>query len=110
MPNSHTIGSTLITRLLESYYFQELGVKILAILYSFMDQMCGGRKGQELQLPFFLQIICVTIMCTEKTQSIDSSISNGHKLIWWINSFAFFFLMFIRLSSVGRDPGVPFRM
>jgi len=61
MPNSHTIGSTLITRLLESYYFRELGVKILAILYSFMDQMCvcmcGGRKGQE-QLPFFLQIIC----------------------------------------------------
>jgi hypothetical protein len=34
MPDSHTIGSTLI-RLLESYYFWELGVKILAILYSF---------------------------------------------------------------------------
>jgi hypothetical protein len=50
----------------------------------------GGRKGQELQLPFFLQIICVNIMCKKKNQSVDSSISNGHKLIWWINSFAFF--------------------
>jgi hypothetical protein len=74
MPNAHTIGSTLITRLLESYYFRELGVKFFGYFVLFYGpDVCvyvWGRKGQELQLPFFLQIICVNIMCKKKKKPI----------------------------------------